>query len=130
MGKLSRRQFSLRSVLVVIVLAAVWFAYLQRQDAARRQLIEDIQDVGGTVEFGETTTLSLFASQRVTDVAIPSARLGDVGPTRLKLFPNLSTLELNDVEMSGDNGCTFHGASLKFTMVSDDWLKHLDSQCP
>ncbi len=126
--KSSRLRFSLRSALAVTSLAAVWFSYLASQDAVRRQLIADIEDVGGTVGFCDSTGLSLFASRRVSDVAIPYARINDVGPLRLKLFPNLSTLQLNDVKMSGDNGSTFQGAALQFTKVSDDLLKQLDSQ--
>ena len=128
-GISSRLQFSLRTLLAVISLAAVWFTYLARQDAARRQLIDDIEDVGGTVKFDESTSLSLFRSQRVSEVAIPNAGIDDVGPLRLRSFPNLSTLRFKDIEISGDNGSTFHGAVLQFTKISDDLLEQLDSQC-
>ena len=125
---LSRLQFSLRTVLAVISLAAICFTCLLRQEAARRQLITDIEDVGGSVKFDESTTLSLFKSQRVAEVILPHGRIADVGPLRLKSFPNLSTLELKGVDATNHDGLRFHCSELWWTMITDDMLKQLESQ--
>ena len=108
-------------------LAAVWFAYLVRQDAARRQLIVDILNVGGTVKFDESTSVSLFRSQSVSEVAIPNDRIADVGPLRLRSFRNLSTLKIG-IEISGNNGATMTPAEVQYTEISEDLLEQLESQ--
>ncbi len=123
----SRLQFSLRTVLAVISIAAIGFTYLARQDAARRQLITDIENVGGTVRFDESITVSLFKSQRVSEVMIPHGRIADVGPMRLKSFPNLSTLGLEDVDSTNNGGVRFRCSELRLTNITDDILKGLES---
>lgn len=120
-------QFSLRTIFALVSVAAMGFTYLARQDAARRQLITDIEDVGGTVEFDESIALSLFRSQRVSEVTIPHGRIADVGPMRLKSFPNLSTLGFKDVDSTNNDGLRFRCSELRLTKITDDILEGLGS---
>lgn len=123
----SRLQFSLRTFLVISLIAAIPFIYLARQDLARRQLITDIESVGGTVKFDESITLSLFKSQRVTEVVIPHGRIAEVGMMRLKAFPNLSALGLRDFEFTSTSGDRFKFSAFRWTSITDELLKGLDS---
>ncbi len=127
-GVSSRLQFSLQTFLAVISLVAICFTYLASQDAARRQLITDIEEVGGTVKFDDSITLSLFKSQRVSEVMIPHGRIGDVGLLRLKSFPNLSTLGLKDFDSTNNDGLRFQCSELRLTKITDDMLRRLESQ--
>lgn len=123
----SRLQFSLRTFLVISLIAAIPFIYLARQDLARRQLITDIESVGGTVKFDESITLSLFKSQRVTEVVIPHGRIAEVGMMRLKAFPNLSALGLRDFEFTSTSGDRFKFSAFRWRSITDELLKGLDS---
>ncbi|TWT75777.1 hypothetical protein CA13_73500 [Planctomycetes bacterium CA13] len=112
----------------MVAIAAIWFMYMARQDAARCQLIRDIASVGGTVTFDESQRFSLFRSQRVTEVVIPYANSADVGMTRLASFPNLSELGLKDVDVTNEDGLRFQTAELRITNVTDDMLEQLEGQ--
>jgi len=126
-GVLSRLRFSLRTCLTVTFLVAVYFTCLLRQDASRRQLISDIEGVGGTVKFDESISRSLFKSQTVTEITIPRRRIANVGLLRLKSFSNLSTLGLKDVDFTTKDGSQFRCSEFQFTKINDSVWKNLES---
>ena len=120
-----RLRFSLRSVLAMISLAAVGFTYLARQDAIRRQLITDIEDVGGTVEFDESNLLSLFKSQRVSAVTLPQEKFSEIPADRLKVFNRLTELTILDFHI--DTGTTEVSSPQLTTDITRDKLDEFDT---
>ena len=123
---LNRLRFSLRSILAIVVIAALFFNYLLRPEAVRRQLIVDIEGLGGTVTFDDSIRLALFRSQRVAQVMIPYKRLKELGAMRLKSFPNLTDLRLKEFLFETENG-QIRGPWMQLK-ISDELLKNLDSQ--
>ncbi|EMI52538.1 hypothetical protein RSSM_06023 [Rhodopirellula sallentina SM41] len=78
------------------------------------------------MKFDESITLSLFKSQRVSEVVIPHGRIADVGPMRLKSFSNLSTLELKNFDSTYPDGSRIQCSKLRLTKITDDMLKGLE----
>lgn len=109
-------RFSIRALLVLIFAAALVSSYVASQEAKRRQLIRDIERVGGQVETDR------FAN--VTGVTLPHASLIEIQGARLKLLPKLAKLTLLDVEgTSGD--LHFEAKRIEITTVTDELLDEL-----
>ena len=126
---LSRWQFSLRTLLVVTSLAAMYFAYAVQQDAARRKLVEQIEDVGGSVKYDESRAFALFRSQRVVEIAIPYSRICEVKASRLKSFRSLSALRLMDVDMTRDD-VRLQCSEIRLTTITDEAFDQFGLQVP
>ena len=126
---LFRLQFSLRAILVVTSLMAMYFAHAARQDAERRLLITEIEDVGGTVKIDETLGFTLFQSARVTDVNLPYSSVGQIKESRLKAFANLSSLGLLDFKTRTAEA-SIQATELRFTTITDEMLDRLGAEPP
>ena len=116
-------RFSLRGLLLLVAVVACAAAYVARQEIVRRELIADIERLGGAVEFG-SQGFTFFRSQRVASVSLPQRSLAELDGSRLKQFKRLSTLSLLEVESShGD--LHFKAARMVITAISDELLEKL-----
>ena len=90
----------------------------------RRQLIVDIEDVGGSVVYDDSLSFTLFKSQRVVEVKIPYASIVEIEPTRLNSFSSLSAFGLTDVDIETDE-CRIQCYETWFSDVTDKLLDDL-----
>ena len=110
-------RYSIRSLLTATFVAALFFSHLAWQTARRSELIRDIEQVGGAVEFDEHA--------KVKAVVLPTAALKDVRASRLKLFPNMSKLSLLVFEArNGD--MHLKAARLDTTAINNELLDDLE----
>jgi hypothetical protein len=121
-----RPKFSIRSLLVLVVVAAVpcwWFGMKMRQAERQREAVQAIQEVGGGVSYdyqhtsmmghppGPAWLRRLLGDDFFADVrSVYFLNVGDVGDESLQHLESLRNLRL---------------LSLDRTQVSDDGLEHL-----
>lgn len=116
------RQFSLRTLLVLVFLASIplsWFAVKMQQAREQRQIVEAIQKLGGSVEYGV----------RFSDLIVPRSLrnvLGDdfFGSVSRVVFDDCQ--QVTDSELDHLNGLSqLESLSLNGTCVTDAGLEHL-----
>ena len=121
-----RLQFSLRAILILTMLFAVYISYLVRQEANRNQLVREIENAGGNVTI-DKSLFSIFPTERITDVTVAHGRIKEIGASRLKTLPKLTTLSLTDVDMVNDDGLRIKASAVRFTRITSDLLESIDS---
>lgn len=88
----SRRRFSLRALFIFTAILAV-LINIAMAEIKRRILIAEIRSAGGKVEFADEIPWTLFESERVRRVDLPSTALHyDIRGSRLRRFENLEEL--------------------------------------
>lgn len=122
-----RPQFSLRTSLVCTLLVASGLAYIVRQDQIRRQLIADLEDVGGSVKYDDSI-FAIFQSSQVCEVTIPYPKFSKIETSQLKSFSSLTAVNLTDVTISLDDGLKLRCSRLKLTSITDEMLDRLGSR--
>lgn len=108
------------------MLFAVYISYLVRQEANRNQLVREIENAGGNVTI-DKSLFSIFPTERITDVTVAHGRIKEIGASRLKTLPKLTTLSLTDVDMVNDDGLRIKASAVRFTRITSDLLESIDS---
>ena len=97
MMKLSK-QFSLRSLIMIVSAFAVLFANEARLEAHRHQLVEAIIHAGGSVSFTHASWPTPFQTRGITSVTIPYMSMDRFSDEQLESLANLREIIIPDVQ--------------------------------
>jgi hypothetical protein len=107
--------------LLTSICAVSLFVFVLRPEFQRRQLISEIESLGGTVDYDDGAEFTLFKSQRVACVTLEQPDLVQIMREALRSFPNLSTLVIRSFHLSSGQ-VQASGKRIALAVGNDDFF--------
>jgi len=122
-----RSRFTLRTLMCAVILFAVLFAWVRIQESRRNAIVDEIERLNGSVEFGASSMLTVFPTLQIEAVSLPYDSLNDFDATKLRRFPRLTKMELTNFNATNGSGTRFHADKLTFdAALHGDFLSRFE----
>lgn len=120
-------RFTLRTMILLTVVASFAFATVYKRDALRAQLIADIVESGGGAHKETHWAFYVFPNESVTRVTLPYRSMQDYPLTKLRSFSHLKEVRILDYFIYSDGMGRVYGDVTVSVSEYDRYFIDLDT---